>query len=220
MNLTHASVSVILLAGGNGLRFGSPVPKQFLPLKKKLIIHYSFEEFLQCPYIFEIIIVCAPAYQQLFPQSDFPKIRFALPGERRQDSVFNGLRATTANSSLICIHDAARPFISQNDLRNVIETAAKTQAATLATAVTNTIKQTDGNAQVLRTLERSKLFEVQTPQVISPALLNKGFAHAREKNITVTDDTSLVELLHHPVKLVLGSPFNIKITTSDGIRRA
>lgn len=207
------SFSVILLSGGQGLRLGHALPKQYLPLKGKAIVLYSLEKFLEHPDIAEIIIVCAPEYRSLFPPSD--RIQFALPGRRRQDSVYNGLQCVANKTGWVCVHDGARPFLTHKDLNAVLLAAKKHGAATLASPAKNTIKESNEDGCIASTLDRTKLWEAYTPQVASYALLSQGFALAGAHD--VTDDNSIVALTGHPVKLVLGSTWNIKITTPDDL---
>lgn len=207
-------ISVILVAGGKGLRMGTPTPKQYLPLAGKPVVLHSFALFAALPSVHEIIVVCEEQFQHYFPNPSHPIVHFALPGARRQDSVWNGLCEVSPESDLLCIHDSARPLLRIEDCLAVLEAGLLHGAAVLATPVKYTIKSGTPDNFVQKTLERSTLWDIQTPQVIKPELLRQGFAKARAQNdIAVTDDVSLVELLGHPVKLVKGADSNIKITT-------
>ena len=104
--------TAILLAGGHGTRMKNAMAKQYLNLRNKPLILYSYEKLMAMPEIDEIVVVCAPEYQLLFQQHLTKRIAFALPGVRRQDSVYNGFLASSADSRYICVHDGARPFIS------------------------------------------------------------------------------------------------------------
>jgi len=217
--MSNTFVSAIILAGGKGTRMRSSTPKQYLPLGGKPLALYSLELFASCPAINEIIVVCDLSYQSLFIPN-YPNLLFASPGERRQDSVYNGLQRTSNPSQkthLICIHDSARPLATPSDLMNVLAEAQKHGAAVAANPVKNTIKECDFQGFVKRTLDRSKLWEMYTPQVVESSLLKKGFEIAINNNLTVTDDVALVELTGHPVKLVKGSYSNIKITTPEDL---
>jgi 2-C-methyl-D-erythritol 4-phosphate cytidylyltransferase len=205
--------SVIIVAGGIGSRMGTPIPKQFLPLGGIPIVLHSFHIFAELEDVAEIVVVCELSYQKYFPNVTKPIIRFADPGDRRQDSVWNGLQACCESSKLICIHDSARPFLQKEDVLSVLAAAREHKAAALGAPVKQTIKQTDENDFVAKTLDRTFVWEIHTPQVIAPDLLRKGFEIAFRNNITVTDDVSLVELTSHPVKLVRGADQNLKVTT-------
>lgn len=212
MSQTHPTIAVILLAGGHGTRMKSHVPKQFLPLKDKPVALYSYEIFATLPQVVELIVVCEEKYQSLFPFSH--KLKFARPGNRRQDSVFNGFQ-TASSVDFICVHDSARPFLIRSDVEQLIAQASIHQAATLAVPVKYTIKESNDENLVVRTPKRSTLWEIQTPQIIKYSLLKKGFENAHQNQLEVSDDVSLVELIGQPVKLVQGSYSNFKITTSE-----
>ena len=204
--------SVILLAGGIGSRMHLPMPKQFLALGEKPVALYSFELFLSLPEIDEIIVVCAPNFREFFNYSNpnLKSVLFALPGNRRQDSVFNGLQASS--NELICIHDAARPFIDKKLVLRVLESGQQYGAATVAMPVKFTVKESDTQNFVTNTPDRAKIWEIQTPQVLHREILTQGFEHAHQHHTTVTDDVSLAELIGKKVKLVEGSHTNFKIT--------
>lgn len=214
-------VTVILLAGGSGKRMKTDLPKQFLPLHGKPIARYSFDLFASLPEVEKIVVVCAEAYRSYFEKTlSTPSISFAQPGQERQDSVFNGLQAVSNPNSLICIHDAARPFIAKGELERALWEANQTGAAALAVPVKVTIKETDEKCFVKKTLPRAQLWEIQTPQIIRYPLLVEAYAHAKRQQLSVTDDVSLVEALGQPVKLVEGSYKNLKITTPEDLSLA
>ncbi len=213
--MTHARVSAILVAGGRGLRMNMPIPKQFLTLQGIPVALHSFHTLCACEEIFEVVVVCDSSYSTLFTTHSHKKIKFATPGDRRQDSVQHGLDEVSLEATLICIHDSARPFLSPFDLKNVIAEANVHGAAVLANPVKHTIKEANDQRCVKRTLDRSILWEIYTPQIMTPQLLKEGFAAADASNFSVTDDASLVELLDHPVKLVQGVSSQLKITTPE-----
>jgi 2-C-methyl-D-erythritol 4-phosphate cytidylyltransferase len=195
---------------------GSNTPKQYVPLEGKPIALYALEALRSCPYIHEIIVVCARPYQSIF-QRDNNEIVFAQPGRRRQDSVFNAFQLVSEECPLVLIHDAARPFILQEDMSRVIRAGEKYGAATLASPVTSTIKRADSSGMVEETLERKTLYAISTPQVLRKEILTEGFARVQKSGETVTDDVSLAEVINRPVKLVMGSDSNIKITTPEDL---
>ena len=203
-------INLILLAGGTGSRMQTATPKQFLPLNGKLIIHYSLELFLSIPEIKEIVIVSDPQYRNHL--TNYP-VSFALPGARRQDSVYNGLMAISSDTEYVCIHDGARPFITKQNVDDIILAAKENGAATLGMPIKFTVKECDENLLVKHTPNRGNIWEIQTPQVIRYDILTKGFEQINREGLTVTDDVSVVEHIGHPVKLVSGSYNNLKITT-------
>lgn len=209
------SISVILLSGGKGTRFGGPLPKQYLPINEKAAILHSFETFVNHPAVSEIIVVCEPSYRSLFPVLDSPRIAFAEPGALRQDSVYQGLEQIDPNAKLVCVHDGARPFLSFQDLCAVLSAAEEHGAATLGIRAKNTIKEGSSEGFIAKSIDRAALWEMQTPQVFTPALLRRGFELAQ--GTPVTDDNSIVELTGHPIKIVESKHCNIKITTGEDL---
>jgi len=129
--------------------------------------------------------------------------------------VYNGLKKISADTDWVLIHDSARPFIDRKSITKVISTAKKTGAAILAVPVKATIKSIKATGFVNTTLERSNLWEIQTPQVFKKELILE--AYKKYSKIKVTDDASLVERLGKKVKIVLGSQENIKITTKEDL---
>lgn len=204
--------SLIFLAGGKGTRFGSPTPKQYISLQGKPIALHSFELFVSLAEIHEIIVVCETEAQGYFSSTSKP-LRFASPGNLRQDSVYSGLLQTSPSSTFILTHDAARPFVSKEAILDLLEAVKRTGAASLANPVVNTIKQANAQKQIEKTLDRSCLWEMQTPQALKRSLFFEGFAQLHRQSLQVTDDVALAELLSHPVEVVPSSPRNFKITT-------
>ncbi len=210
--LNEKFITMILAAGGIGSRMGLAVPKQYLPLAGKPIALHSFDLFCSMEEVDEIIVVCQEPYRKLFFSSRKP-LFFADPGKKRQDSIFNGLSRSSKRADLICTHDAARPFIEKEVFLALLEKGLFVGAATLAAPVICTIKQSDANHIVEKTLDRSSLWEIQTPQALRKDLFLRGFEYANENKIDVTDDVSLAELLQAPVALVPSPHRNFKITT-------
>lgn len=211
-------VSALLLAGGNGSRMKSPLPKQYLQLGGKAIARHSFDCLSLLPEVKEIVVVCEEEYRELFrePLSGIT-LTFAKPGPRRQDSVLNGFRAITAAADLVCIHDAARPFITPAIVERVLHAALEHGAATAAMPVKFTVKEATSDKIVLHTPDRSRIWEIQTPQALKPAIVERGFQHVEACGLTVTDDVSLAEQLGYPVKLVEGDYNNLKVTTPEDL---
>ena len=209
-------ISLIFLAGGQSKRMNSKEPKQFTILKKKKLALHSFDSLISISAIDESIVVCKPCYQAIFPK----KVTFALPGSSRQASAFNGLKKVSKECDFVLIHDAARPFIQKEDISRLIDEGIIFGAAALGVPVQNTIKELDHKQTVIKTLNRSTLFEIQTPQLIKKSILEKGLKKAFENNLSLTDDTSFAELMNHPVKIVTGSYGNFKITTPFDLKLA
>lgn len=215
------SVSLVLLAGGVGKRMGAPIPKQYLELFGQPIATYSLQTFASMPEVGEVVVVCEDEYRSVFEEAmkNMPDIRiplvFAKPGKERQDSVKSGFEAIRSDAELVAIHDSARPLVTAEDSARCMAEAMLVGAAVLGVAVKPTIKEVDTDGFVVKTLQRAALVEVQTPQVIQPALLKAGFLLVGERSLEVTDDVSIIEALGKPVKITRGAYSNIKVTTPD-----
>ena len=204
-------ISLVLLAGGTGARMGGGIPKQFRLLRGRPLALYSFRFFLTIPEIEEIVVVCEPCYQEIFASED-KRVLFALPGNRRQDSVYHGLLASSESAALVAVHDGARPFVDAEAFASCVQRAKEGGAAALAVPAGNTIKQVCGDS-VQRTLLRSELWEMQTPQIIRRELFLRAYDYVHAHRIEVTDDLSLVEALGEPTFVVKSSSKNFKVTT-------
>lgn len=209
-------ISIILLAGGISSRFGSTTPKQFLPICGQPLALHSYLLFSHLPEIAEIIVVCAPQYQSLFQLPSLTiSLKFALPGNRRQDSVYNGFQVVNQDCRLVCVHDSARPLITKPLVQRVVAAAREHGAATAGMPIKFTIKQADHHDFVCNTPKRSNIWEIQTPQIIKTQWFKKGFHYVNQHQLNVTDDVSIVEQLGMPVKIVKGTDQNLKITTPE-----
>ncbi len=137
-------------------------------------------------------------------------------GEERQQSVANGLKALPAGPTRVLVHDAARPFVTRDVIDRVLAVAARGAAAVPGVPLSDTVKETDTAGLVVRTVPRERLVAVQTPQAFPRAMLETAHQRARSDGSTsATDDATLCERLGHPVRVVAGSQWNIKITTPE-----
>ena len=213
---------------------GASIPKQYLELCGRPIVAWSLRLFASMCEVRDVVVVCEPEYQELISGhwneaveraakkggggDSFapPELKWALPGAERQDSVQSGLARIDPDSKLVAVHDSARPLTTAEDVRRCLSDASGCGAAVLGVPVKPTIKEVNNDGTVERTLVRARLWEVQTPQVIEPALLRRGFAFAIERNLEVTDDVSVVELLGETVRITQGSYTNIKVRVFEG----
>jgi 2-C-methyl-D-erythritol 4-phosphate cytidylyltransferase len=215
-NVEDNSVTLVLLAGGVGKRMGANMPKQYLPLLDVPIAVYSLRKFATMREIGEIVVVCNEEYDDVFTSEKISKpLVIARPGAERQDSVYNGITKARKETKLLAIHDSARPLTDLEDARRCFEDGAKFGAAVLAVKCKATIKQANKDGSIDKTLDRSLLWEMQTPQVIEPNLLKEGFQYVKENGLEVTDDVSVVEHLGKRVQITEGSYYNIKVTTPE-----
>lgn len=180
--------------------------------------------FAAMPEVFELVVVCEPDWQDVFEKCHATltrkiSLKYARPGAERQDSVENGFNAIDfSQAQLVAIHDSARPLVTPEDSLKCFADAWNIGAAVLGVPVKPTIKEADGEGKVVKTLQRAKLWEVQTPQVIRPPLLKQGFELVKKEGLEVTDDVSIIEALGHPVQITCGSYTNIKVCSSGGGR--
>ena len=216
------SVAAVVLAAGIGRRFKSKVPKAFVLLGGRPVMAHSLEVFGRRKEISQIIVVTAPRLMRtarsLLARMGLARAKVVAGGARRQDSVANALKTLGPGIDLVLIHDAARPFIDASLVAKLTAAARASGAALLAVPAKSTIKSVRPRGRglaVAGTLDRSSLWEAQTPQAFETALLRK--AYGRYGRQAVTDDATLVERLGHIVTVVEGSYSNIKITTPEDL---
>jgi len=210
-------VSAIIVAAGRGTRMGPDIDKLFLEVAGQPVIAHTWAKFDSAESIDDIVIVVRAVMEQAFRDigaklSLKKPHRFAVGGAERQDSVWNGLQALSGNSEVVAIHDGARPCVSHELIEQTICAAKEFGAAVAAQRVTDTIKQSDDDATISRTVDRSKLWSVQTPQAFRVRVIRHAIATARERGLNLTDDTAACELIAQPVKLVGSKQPNPKVT--------
>jgi 2-C-methyl-D-erythritol 4-phosphate cytidylyltransferase len=205
-------VAAVVVAAGEGRRFGSA--KQFALLGGRPVLEWSLAAFQSHPRVGEIVLVLPD--EALGPRfaAAFGKVSAVVRGgARRQDSVFAGFSRLDRNrAGIVLVHDGARPLVTDALIRRVIRGAEERGAAVPALPVEDTVKEGE-NGRVVRTMDRSRLYRVQTPQGFAYEILEEAFRRAREDGWSGTDDASLVERMGRPVALAEGDPLNIKITT-------
>ena len=205
MNVTTAPneiVWTIVVAAGSGARFGGP--KQFSMLGDRRVLDWSVETAGSTS---AGVVVVLPA-------ADAEREGGVAGGETRSESVRCGLAAVPAEATIICVHDAARPFANEDDFRRVIAAVADgADGAVPAIPVADTIKVVDERGYVLDTPDRNSLRAVQTPQGFTFDVITAAHASGAD----ATDDAALVALLGVPVKIIPGSPLARKITTFDDL---
>jgi len=217
-------VGAIIAAAGFGRRMKTDRPKQFLALNGTSILVHTIRKFDGCPAI-TYIIVTAPRESveevtDLVSAAGFKKsVTVIEGGERRQDSVAMGLQQLQPGTDIVAVHDGVRPFVSIEDIENVVGQAAQSGAAILGVPIVDTVKQAEREF-VESTLTREHLILAQTPQVFRTEILKQAFEHAAKDEYYGTDESSLVERLGHPVAIVRGSERNIKITRPSDLTLA
>ncbi len=204
-------VTVILVAGGSGVRFGAEIPKALVELGGKPLVRCSAEAFCGIDEVESIIVLAPEGFEKRFEgvlSGLSKKIIVGTGGAMRTDSVCNGIALAPDGCDIFAIHDAARPLVKIEDIQAVIKAANEHGAATLATPVSDTLKIVE-NETIIETVDRSRFWAVQTPQVFRAGLYRKALESAPS---SPTDDCAIVEGYGHPVRVVAGSRLNIKIT--------
>lgn len=205
----------VITAGGSSSRFGN-TNKLLEKINSKEIIKYTVEAFLAVNEISEIII-CANLLiidnlKEIF--KNMPKIKIIGGGATRQQSVFNGL-SILGNCDFVLIHDGARPVISADIIKKAIIEVQDKKALTVATRTTDTIKQVDENLKIIKTIDRSCLYNTQTPQAFEYGLIKE--AHEKLQGKDFTDDAGMLEFLGYDVYVLEGDYKNLKITTQNDV---
>ncbi len=208
----------VILAGGKGLRLGSKIPKQMLPLGNKPVISWSVDTFHKINQVDSIIIVSEKSLlneiKELFPLSNYTKIRsFVEGGKERSDSSWNAINSSVfKDDDIFLFHDAARPFISENIIKELIENVKITGACGTYIQATDTITMIKDSV-VENIPDRRSVFSAQTPQGFRYDIIKKAHIYQKEvQSISVTDDVSLVINTGQKVSAIRGSEKNIKIT--------
>lgn len=207
--------SAIITAGGSSQRFGN-TNKLLEKIHSKEVIKYAVDAFLKVDEISEIII-CANIsiiddLSHIFKSEN--KVGIIEGGKTRQRSVFNGLNACK-NCDFVLIHDGARPMITPETIKKAITMVQDKKALTVATKTIDTIKQVDENLKIIKTIDRSYLYNTQTPQAFEYNLITKAHKELNGKNFT--DDAGMLEYLGYDVYILEGDYKNIKITTQSDI---
>lgn len=215
----------IIPAAGSGQRMGGPVAKQFMIVAGAPVLIHTLRRFEECPAIDALIVALQPteieAFQNSLPSYGFRKpIRVVSGGRERSDSILNALEAAREFSpDLVAVHDAVRPFVTTEQITRTMEKAREMGAAILALPVSDTIKEIE-NGVIVRTIDRTRVWRAQTPQIFRYELLMRANAEARAAGLPsalTTDDSFLVERIGVNVAVVEGSPNNLKITTPEDL---
>lgn len=221
-----ARIWAIVPAAGKGLRFGGEIPKQYQLLQGEPVLFHTLRTLLAEPAIEQVLLVLAPDDRFCQPAAlaaaglQSTRLRIAyVGGESRAETVANGLRQLACQEQdWVLVHDAARCCLPPASLRRLIDDLADDlSGGILALPVADTLKRADAQQRVLATVAREKMWQAQTPQMFRTAILRAALA---QDPAHFTDEASAVEALGHPVKLVLGSPYNFKLTYAEDMALA
>lgn len=214
--------TAVIVAAGKGKRMGTEISKQFLPLGGKEILAHTVQKFEKAEKIRDIILVTGADslqdVQEMAQEYGWEKIvSIVAGGKERQDSVWNGLQQVAADTEIILIHDGVRPFVTEDILNISIETALEMGGCVAGVPAKDTIKVCDGENIAIATPDRNALWQIQTPQTFRKERIVKAYEQAKEDGFVGTDDASFAEHCGYPVKVIMGSYRNIKITTKEDL---
>lgn len=215
----HQPVSLVIPAGGQGLRLGGGVPKQFRDFGGRPLLRTTLEAFFQpgMPPLAEVALAVPPDRLREVATWSLPcPLRVVEGGLTRQDSVAAALAALHApDFAPVLIHDGVRPFPPCGPIQEAIAALEAWDGAALGQASTDTLKRVDSTGRILETLPREAIYRAQTPQVARLATWRQAFAAAAEQGFQATDDVALLEALGLRVRLIPAPPSNLKITTPE-----
>lgn len=216
MNRAEANrVWAVLPAAGSGVRMGGERPKQYRMLSGKAAIEHSLAALLALPQLQRLVVALAPndACWETLSAAAHPRVQTVAGGAERFQSVLNGLQTLpAADDDWVLVHDAVRPCVSVADVQTLLNAVADDAVGgLLALPVADTIKRSDAG-RVSATLDRSGLWQAQTPQVFRYGLLKAALQDALAAGVVVTDEAAALERLGHAPLLVAGSARNIKLT--------
>ncbi len=220
--MAEMTAAAIITAGGRGVRFGSDAPKQFAALGGKPLLAHSVETFSSLDIISEIVLVApddwVPYVEKEIAGIPGSRVSRVVPGgAERQHSVENGFNSLLGEPDVVVVHDGVRPFASASLIEEVIREAYNHGAALAALPAGDTVKKAGETGLVESTVPRDTLWLAQTPQAFRYGVLREAFEKAREDGFLATDEALLAERIGSQVKLVKGSPHNIKITTREDL---
>jgi len=218
------SVSVIIPAGGIGKRFGSNVPKQFVEIAGAPVLIHTLNIFNQVAEVDNIVVSVHSEWysftKEMLTKYGQGKVKeVVIGGLERQDSVSNAIHTkTVSEADIVMVHDAVRPFCTPNLVRRVLESVEDAGAVIPATKPTETIKEVSHKGEVVKTIDRTKLAMVQTPQAFWYDIIKTAYEKAMLANFYGPDSASLVEFIGYKVTVVDGEDSNLKITSPHDLK--
>ena len=213
----------IVPAAGTGERMGNTRKKPYLLLNKRPLLYYTLTALVRTPSVAQIMVAVSPGDERFCEEEVVEKygfkkgIQIIAGGSSRQESVSHLLKRVPDDAHLVLIHDGARPLITPELLEQAIAETRKWQATVLAVPVKDTIKSANDDLQIEKTISREHLWAIQTPQTFERSIIQTAHQKASQEGFTGTDDAALVERTGVPVKIVMGSYDNIKITTPEDL---
>lgn len=223
---TKRDVGVVIVAGGSSTRTGNVAGelKQFRWVAGKPVLLHSLQTFMARPDVVSVVCVLPREYVADPPpwifQCDIDRLMIATGGRTRTESVRNGLEDLPDEASVVLVHDAARPFVTDATIDRVVGAVRAGGCAIAALPVVDTLKEADDDCGITRTVERERLWRAQTPQGFPRDVIERAHRDAHAQQISATDDAALCERLGIPVAVVRGSEKAMKITEESDFARA
>lgn len=203
--------SAIIVAAGSSRRMG--FNKLLAPLAGVPVIVRTVQVFEECDAIDEIVVVASDEVREALQRETFGKLKTILPGgSERHFSVFEGLRALSAESEIVAVHDGGRPLITTAQISKCVAIARDKRAVACARPITETMKRCDDFGKITNSIERKNAWVMETPQVFDRELLMTAYEHVLGSGLLVTDEVSAVQALGEPVYVVENTTPNLKIT--------
>lgn len=214
-------ISVIITAAGSSTRMNLTKNKLFLKIDENFtVIEKTLSAFIGFKEIVEIILVTKKEFFNKFSRikNSFPiDIKLVEGGNSREESTFNGLLAVSTDSTYVLCHDGARPLVSKKIILNIIDELSNYDAVITAVKSKDTVKLVSEKNEVIKTLDRRFLYNIQTPQAFKKDLIINAYERYFKDNFFVTDDSAIIENLNVVVKVIDGEYSNIKITTKEDL---
>ena len=217
-------VGVVIVAGGSSTRTTGTELKQFRWVAGKPTLLHSLQTFMSRPDVVSVVVVLPREYAADPPpwvfQCDIERLMISTGGRTRTESVRNGLEDLPDEAQVVLIHDAARPLVGQDTIDRVVASVRAGNCAIAALPVVDTLKEVDDSGQIVRTIERERLWRAQTPQGFPREVIVRAHRDAKANRVSATDDAALCERLGIPVMVVRGSERAMKVTEELDFARA
>ncbi|MDI6786653.1 MAG: 2-C-methyl-D-erythritol 4-phosphate cytidylyltransferase [bacterium] len=211
-------VTAIIVAAGLGKRMGENIPKQYLDINGKPLIYYTLHKIAFCSKINDIILVVAEdkihyCLKEIIEKYRIPKIKEIIAGgEKRQDSVYHGLKKVDLDTEIVLIHDGVRPLVDSHLLEKIILKTIEKDATVIGKPISDTIVRRDDLNYIKKILNRKNVYALETPQCFKYGLIMQAYQKAYQENYYETDDTSLVVRMGRKVAIIESDKINIKVT--------
>ena len=216
-------VTAIIPSAGRGRRMGHSIPKHYICLEGRPILAYTLEVFEKCTDVNYVLVVVKSGEEEYCLNEIIEKymlkkvLRIVIGGERRQDSVYHGIKELDQDTDIVVVHDGVRPFVPVGLISESIKMAMYSDGVVAALPVKDTLKEVTGDGIIKSTPHRESMWYAQTPQTFKKRVIDDAFVRAYSDNFHGTDESSLVERIGGKVRIIEGSPENIKITTKEDL---